>query len=106
MALEGTPHSLTVTFERLDDRCVVQCGGDLVGGGCGFLQEKVSELLPDSKIIVLDLRDLEFIDSMGLGTLVRLRVKCKEAGCQLQLDNVGKRINELLSLTNLLGIFA
>ena len=106
MVPEGTSHSLTVEFERFADKCVVHCGGDLVGGGCGFLQEKVSEVLPDSKLIVLDLTELEWIDSMGLGTLVRLHVLCKAAGCRLQLDNVGRRIKELLSLTNLLGIFA
>ena len=66
----------------------------------------MSELLLDSKLIVLDLNHLEFIDSMGLGTLVRLHLKCKEVGCNLRLDNVGKRIKELLSLTNLLGILA
>lgn len=70
------------------------------------MQKTVSELIPDSKLIVLDLSELEWVDSMGLGTLVRLYVACKAAGCQLQLVNVGKRINELLSLTNLLGIFA
>ena len=106
MAPEGTPHSITVESERFADKWVVHCGGDLVGDGCSFLQEQVCELLPESKLIVLDLTDLERIDSMGLGTLVRLHVSCKAAGCRLQLDDVGKRIKELLSLTSLLGIFA
>jgi anti-sigma B factor antagonist len=106
MTQDGTPHSLTVTMEHSENKCIVQCVGDLVGSGCAFLQAKVSELLPDSKLIVLDLADLEWIDSMGLGTLVRLHVICREAGCRLQLDNVGKRIRDLLCLTNLLGIFA
>ena len=70
------------------------------------MQKTVTQLLPDSKVIVLDLSDLEWVDSMGLGTLVRLHVACKSGGSQLQLVNVGKRINELLVLTNLVSIFA
>jgi anti-sigma B factor antagonist len=106
MEPEGTPHSFTVALQRLNDKCIVKCIGDLVGGGCGVLQKQVSDLLPHSKLIVLDFNHLEFIDSMGLGTLVRLHISCKEAGCRLHLDNVGKRIKELLSLTNLLHLFA
>jgi anti-sigma B factor antagonist len=105
MVPEGT-HSLTMKSERLDDRCVVHCSGDLVAGGCGFLQKTITQLLPDSKMIVLDLTDLEWVDSMGLGTLVRLHVACKAGGSQLKLVNVGKRIKELLVLTNLVSIFA
>ncbi len=105
MAPEGT-HSLILKSERLDDKSIVHCSGDLVAGGCGLLQKAISELLPDSKPIMLDLSALEWIDSMGLGTLVRLHVKCKAAGCQLQLVNVGKRIRDLLVLTNLVGVFA
>lgn len=106
MPLEGTPHSLTLKIETSDDVTVVYCAGDLVGSGCGYLRDSVSALLPNSKRIVLDMAELEWIDSMGLGTLVRLHVQCKKVGCVLQLDHVGKQIRELLSLTNLLGIFA
>ncbi len=105
MAPEGT-HSLTLKSERLDDKSIVHCSGDLVAGGCGLLQNAISELLPGSKLIMLDLGDLEWIDSMGLGTLVRLHVKCKAAGSQLRLVNVGKRIKDLLVLTNLISVFA
>jgi anti-anti-sigma factor len=106
MSAESMPHTLFVTVERAEDKCVVQCCGDLVGSGCDFLQQKVTELLPDNKLVVLDLGDIDFIDSLGLGTLVRLNVRCRQAGCHLQLSNVGNRIKNLLNLTNLLGIFA
>ena len=106
MAMQAPPISLTVKTERMGDKSIVHCSGRLVSGVCGFLHKKVSELIPDSKLIVLDLTDLEWVDSMGLGTLVRLYVGCKGAGCQLQLINLGARVKELLGLTNLLGIFA
>jgi len=58
-----------------------------------------------SRRIVLDLSDLTHIDSMGLGTLVRLYVSSRSAGCSLELINLGKRVRELLGLTHLLSVF-
>ncbi len=53
----------------------------------------------------LDLTDLIHMDSMGLGTLVRLVVSAKSNGCRLELVNQGKRVRQLLGITHLLGIF-
>jgi anti-sigma B factor antagonist len=46
------------------------------------------------------------MDSMGLGTVVRLYVSAKSAGCDLKLINLGKRVRQLLSVTNLMSVFA
>jgi anti-anti-sigma regulatory factor len=43
---------------------------------------------------------------MGLGTLVRLYASTKSRGITLELIHLGKRVRELLSLTNLLSVFA
>ncbi len=106
MATQPPTISLTVEVERKGDKSIVHCRGKLVAGVCSFLYERVHKLIPESKLIVLDLTELEWVDSMGLGTLVRLYVGCKSAGCQLQLINLGKRVKELLGLTNMMGIFA
>jgi anti-sigma B factor antagonist len=45
------------------------------------------------------------MDSTGLGTLVRLFVSARSAGCNLELINLGKRIQQLLGITNLLSVF-
>jgi anti-sigma B factor antagonist len=58
-----------------------------------------------NKRIVLDLTDLAFVDSMGLGTLVRLYVSARSAGSCLELINLGKQIREILGITNLLSLF-
>jgi len=100
MVTEARTVSLTVEIEKKDDKCVVvHCRGRLVAGVCSFLCDKVHGLIPDHKLIVLDLTDLEWVDSLGLGTLVRLYAGCKSAGCQLQVINLGKRVKELLGLT-------
>jgi anti-sigma B factor antagonist len=62
-------------------------------------------LIPGTKRIVLELTRVEYMDSMGLGSLVRLYVSTKAAGCELELINFGPRIRQLLDLTGLLSVF-
>ena len=95
---------LTLDVERSGDQIVVRCRGKLVAGACDPLYSRVRQLIPDAKCITLDLTDLTHMDSMGLGTIVRLYVSAKTAGCRLQLVNVGPRIRQLLGITNLLSV--
>lgn len=83
---------------------LVKCSGRLVAGVGQYLYTKVSPLIPGSKRIVLDLTDLTHMDSMGLGTVVRLYVSAKSAGCDFRLINLAPRIRQLLSITNLLDL--
>ena len=96
---------LTLSVERQDDESVVHCSGTLVSGACSYLHKEVYPLISESKRILLDLGGVQWIDSMGLGALVRLHVVAKKNGCRLQLTNVGPRVKDLLTLTNLLGVF-
>jgi len=105
MSIEPSANCLTLDIDRAGDVAVVRCSGKLVAGVNDFLYVKVSQLIPGSKRIVLDLTDLVHMDSMGLGTLVRLYVSAKSAGCNLELINLGKRIRQLLGVTNLLSVF-
>jgi anti-sigma B factor antagonist len=97
---------LTLEVVRAGGVIVVRCNGKLVAGVNDVLQRKVSELIPETKRIVLDLTNLARVDSMGLGTLVRLYVSCRSAGCSLELINLGKQVRQLLGTTNLLSVFA
>ena len=105
MRTEATNIFLTINVEREGDESVVHCRGTLVSGACSYLHKEVYPLISDSRRIVLDLADVQWVDSMGLGALVRLHVVAKKNGCQLQLMNVGQRVKDLLILTNLLGVF-
>jgi anti-sigma B factor antagonist len=62
-------------------------------------------MIPDSKRVVLDFKDLTHMDSMGLGTLVRLYVSAKSAGCVLELVSVGPSVRQLLGIAHLLSVF-
>lgn len=96
--------SLTLDVERNGNFTTVKCHGRLVMGVCDVLSTEVRALIPDSKCIVLDLTDLQQMDSMGLGTIVRLYVSAKSGGCRLMLVNMGARIRQLMGVTNLLSV--
>jgi anti-sigma B factor antagonist len=103
---EPNENLLTLDVVRNGEEAVVRCHGKLVAGVNDTLYTQVSQLIPGSKRIVLDLTDLAYMDSMGLGTVVRLYVSAKSAGCDLKLINLGKRVRQLFSVTNMMSVFA
>jgi anti-sigma B factor antagonist len=105
MAQAAAQPNLYLDVERKGSTFVVHCHGRLVFGVCDLLYHRVRELIPESKRIILDLTDLKHVDSMGLGTLVRLYVSAKSAGSCLELVNLGKQVRELLGITNMLSVF-
>jgi len=105
MTDEVVARPLTVEIERRGDTAVVRCQGRLATGASEIVYTKIRPLMPETRRIVLDLAGVTFIDSMGLGTLVRLYVSAKSAGCNLELVELGKRIQELLGRTRLLEVF-
>jgi anti-sigma B factor antagonist len=96
---------LTLDVKRAGNTIVVKCDGKLVAGVNDILYTRVSQLIPGSKRIVLDLTNLARVDSMGLGTLVRLYVSARSAGCSLELVNLGKQVRQLLGTTGLMSVF-
>jgi len=63
-----------------------------VAGVNEMLYARVSQLIPEAQRIVLDLTDLTHMNSMGLGTVPRLYISPKSAGCDLELINLGEWI--------------
>ncbi len=96
---------LELTVHTAEGATVVRCSGRLTVGLTGNLSRKVKELIPHAKLIVLDLTNLQHMDSSGLGTIVGLYVSARRANCDLRLINFNKRVRELLGMTNLLSIF-
>ena len=88
-----------------EDATVVRCTGRLTAETSAHLKTEVKALLPDKRRLILDLTELAYMDSSGLGTLVGLYISAKGAKCELQLLNLSPRIRELLSMTNLLSVF-
>jgi anti-sigma B factor antagonist len=77
-----------------------------LGEGDELLKDKVNSLLNQGrKKIVLNLAEVPYIDSAGLGEVVRTFTTVSRQGGQLKLLNLTKRITDLLAITKLLTVF-
>ena len=102
---EAPEKTLTFEIERDGETAVVKCHGRLVAGTTEELYQDVKHLLPQLKVVVVDLADLTYVDSMGLGALVRLYASARQMGCEFKLLHLGKQLRNLLKMTNLLSVF-
>jgi anti-sigma B factor antagonist len=77
-----------------------------LGEGDEALREKINNLISQNKKrILLNLAEVPYIDSAGLGEVVRTYTTVSRQGGQLKLVNLTKRITDLLSITKLLTVF-
>jgi anti-anti-sigma factor len=83
----------------------VICSGRLIADVAAEFKQEIRALVPQTKRIVLDLSEVVFMDSSGLGAVIGVYVTAKNAQCELQLVNLSKKIQELLGMTKLLSAF-
>lgn len=77
-----------------------------LGEGDELLKDKVNSLLNQGKKkIVLNLAEVPYVDSAGLGEIVRTYTTVSRQGGNLKLLNLTKRITDLLAITKLLTVF-
>ena len=77
-----------------------------LGEGDELLKDKINSLIQqDRKQIVLNLEAVPYIDSAGLGEIVRTYTTVSRQGGKLKLLNLTKRITDLLAITKLLTVF-
>ena len=85
----------------------IRCHGRLVADNTGEIKELVKPLIPLGGRIIIDLGDLNYLDSAGLGALLGLKVSALNRGCCiLEFANMGPRILELLRISNLQQFFS
>lgn len=101
-----------VPFRRLriraqvhESETVVRCSGRLTSEYAEEFKDEVRKLVPGAKVLVLDFGNLEYMDSSGIGAVVRLYVSARKEDCELRLVNFNQRVRDLLGLTGLLKIF-
>jgi anti-sigma B factor antagonist len=82
---------------------ILDLGGKLVvGEACTQLREKVNEQVAQGhKQIILNLKDVDYIDSTGLGSMVICYTSLQKTGGSLKLVNLNRRNLELMLLTKL-----
>jgi anti-sigma B factor antagonist len=97
---------LKLTSRNIDDIYAVHCSGRIVfGEESSLLRDQIKKVIPEHKQIVLNLGDVNYIDSGGLGTLVALHTTARNAGGTIKLANLTKRVGDLLQVTKLLTVF-
>jgi anti-sigma B factor antagonist len=86
---------------------IVDLSGRIVlGEGSAGIRDLVRNLIKEgSKKILLNLRDVDYIDSSGLGELVNAFTIMRSQGGELKLLNLTKRVRALLQITKLLTVF-
>jgi anti-anti-sigma factor len=96
---------LTIDVEKTNDVAVVRCSGRIVRGeeACILRSAVVSE--KSSRIVVLDLSEVESLDAGGLATLLSLHQWARSRGVQLKLVNPSHFVSEILTRTRLDHVF-
>jgi len=85
----------------------VTCHGRLTSDTSVAMKETVKPLIPVGGRIIIDLGDVSYLDSSGLGTLVTLKVSAVKQGyCILEFSEMTPRIMELLRISNLTQILS
>src|SRR5580700_2896456 len=96
---------LKITVQNLGDTSVVRCDGRIVAGDAGSSLRKAVLGQPHSRILVIDLAQVERIDAGGLGILLGLRESARSRAIMFKLMNATKRVEEILELTHLQRVF-
>lgn len=98
---------MRIEERRAGDVTILALAGKLtLGEGEQLLKERISRIVRDGpRQLLLDLSEVPYVDSAGLGELVRAYTAVNRNGGKLKLLGLAKRIKDLLKLTKLLTVF-
>jgi anti-sigma B factor antagonist len=98
---------MKITTRTAGDIRILDCSGKItLGEGTMAVRNTVRDILKDNgKKIILNLADVNYIDSSGIGELVSTYTTVTSSGGQLKLLNLTNKIQELLAITKLLTVF-
>ena len=99
--------SMKATLRQVDGIVVIDMSGRItLGEGCTQLREMVREQLgKGTKHLLLNLADITYIDSSGIGELVSGFTTVSNQGGKLKLLNLTKKVHDLLQITKLYTVF-
>jgi anti-sigma B factor antagonist len=99
---------MRIEEQKVGDVIVIHVHGEITisKGGDVVLKDKVRSLLEQgSRKLVIDLGEVSYMDSAGLGQLVQAYATTTSAGGSLRLARLNKRIKDLLTITKLVTVF-
>lgn len=99
--------SLTINVRETGDVVILDLNGPItLGESLSVLRDEIKEMLDGGhQNIILNLADVRYIDSSGLGQLVGSYATVTNHGGKLKLLNLDKKVNELMQVTKLLTVF-
>ena len=99
--------SMVLKARRLDDVVILDLSGRItMGEGTLILRNNIQKLLADGdRKFLLNLTDVDYIDSSGLGELVTSFTTVRNQNGELKLLNLTRRVQDLLQITKLLTVF-
>ncbi|MCZ2156058.1 MAG: STAS domain-containing protein [Bryobacterales bacterium] len=99
--------SLKVNVRQVGQVAVIDLGGKItLGEGSGTLRDTVAEVVAKgNKNILLNMADVTYIDSAGLGELVGSYASITNKGGQLKLVNLQNKVKDLMQITKLHTVF-
>ena len=99
--------TVKMTNSEVDGVSVVALDGRIVlGEESNSLREKLKSLTDDGKKkIVLNMANIEYIDSAGVGTLVAAHISAKTQGASVRICHLGRKFHEVLQIAKLLTVF-
>lgn len=98
--------NLKIDTKTTEGITVVACAGRIVfGDEASALRSELKKILNTSKKIVLDLSEVSYIDSGGLGTLVGVYSSARSGGADIKLAGLGQRVRDVLQITKLVTVF-
>jgi len=101
----GGPLLLSLDTREVGRVTIVRCNGRIVASESESLRAHVAWLLRDRRSIVLHLGEVGFIDSSGLGTIVRALTTTRQAHGDLKLCNVPEFVRKVLEMSRLNNVF-
>ena len=108
IGMEGrSPIKMQTATRQVGRVTVLDISGRItLGEGNVILREVVRDLAEKgARAIVLNLGEVQYIDSSGIGELVKAHTTIRNQGGQLKLANLNKRVDDLLQLTRLSAVF-
>ena len=94
------PRSFTVQLQLRADAALIVVSGELDIASAPQLEQTLDQINPElTKLVVVDLRELEFMDSTGLSIIVRAHHRLAESDCELTLVKGPPQVQRLLDLT-------
>ncbi len=99
--------SIKVSTRQVDGITILDLSGRItLGEGSVTIRDAIRDLLnKGAKHILLNLGDVSYMDSSGLGELVSAYTSVKNAGGELKLLNLTKKVHDLLQITKLYTVF-